>query len=86
MHIGWRSGQSLARDGHTAEHEAHSDTWKTFREDGADERQRFLLMVLAARRSLRKKPRLGLQELERTHDLRVKLRGRLQIAVGDEGK
>ena len=40
-HIGRRSGQSLARDRHTAEHIAHWHTWKTFREDGADEWQRF---------------------------------------------
>ena len=35
--------------------------------------------------SLRKQPRLGLEELEREHDWRAKLRGRLQLAVGDEG-
>jgi hypothetical protein len=34
--------------------------------------------------SLRQQPRLGLEELERAHDLRAKLRGRLQLAVDDE--
>jgi hypothetical protein len=43
-------------------------------------------MVRAAWRSLREEPHLGLDKLERAHDLRAKLRGRLQLAVGDEGK
>jgi hypothetical protein len=34
--------------------------------------------------SLRKQPRLSLKELERAHDWRAKLRGRLQLAVGNE--
>jgi hypothetical protein len=44
--------------------------------------------VLRAWRSLRKQQRLGLDELEHAHDLRAKLRGRLQFAVttvGEEG-
>jgi hypothetical protein len=49
-------------------------------------RQRFLPTVIAAWRSLRKKLRLGLDTLERALDLRAKLRGRLQLAVGDEVK
>ena len=35
---------------------------------------------------MRKKPLLAFDELERAHDLRAKLRERLQLAVGDEGK
>ena len=35
---------------------------------------------------MRKKPRFAFDELERALDLRAKLRGRLQLAVGDEGK
>ena len=42
--------------------------------------------VLAARRSLREKMSLGLDELERALDLRAKLRGRQQLVVGDEEK
>jgi hypothetical protein len=42
--------------------------------------------VLPTWQSLRKKPRLGPDELEWTHDLRAKLRRRQQLAVGDEGK
>jgi hypothetical protein len=34
--------------------------------------------------SLRKQPRLGLEELERANEGRAKLRGRLQLAVDDE--
>ena len=35
---------------------------------------------------MRKKPLEAFEELEHAHDLRAKLRGRLQYAVGDEGK
>jgi hypothetical protein len=35
---------------------------------------------------MREEPHLGLDELERAHDLRAKLRGRQQLAVGDEVK
>jgi hypothetical protein len=35
---------------------------------------------------LRKKPRIGLDELERALDFSAKLRGRPQLAVGDEGE
>jgi hypothetical protein len=35
---------------------------------------------------MRKKPLLAFDELKRAHDLRAKLLGRLQYAVGDEGK
>jgi hypothetical protein len=37
-------------------------------------------------RSLRKKLRLGLDEFEQALDLRAKLRGQQQLAVGDEVK
>jgi hypothetical protein len=43
-------------------------------------------MPLDAWRSLREEPRRRFHELERTLDLRAKLRGRLQFAVGDENK
>jgi hypothetical protein len=81
MHIGRRSGQSLARERHPAEHEAHSPTRRTFRDNGADGRQRLLLTTMVC-----KKPLLAFEQLERAHDLRAKLLGRLQYAVGDEGK
>ena len=35
---------------------------------------------------MRKKPLLAFDELERAHDWLAKLLGRLQYAVGDEGK
>ena len=35
---------------------------------------------------MRKNPILAFDELERALDLRAKLRGRLQFAVGDENK
>jgi hypothetical protein len=34
----------------------------------------------------REEPHRRLHELNRAHDLRAKLRGRLQLAVGDEDK
>jgi hypothetical protein len=45
-----------------------------FRKNGGKGRQRFLPTMLAAWRPLRKKQRLGLDELERALDLRAKLR------------
>ncbi len=35
---------------------------------------------------MRKKPLVAFDELERAHDVRAKPRGRLQYAVGNEGK
>jgi hypothetical protein len=43
-------------------------------------------MPLHAWRLPRVEPRRRLHELERAHDLRAKLRGRLQLAAGDEVK
>jgi MoxR-like ATPase len=81
VRIGRRSGQSLARKRHTGEHEAHSPTRRTFRDNAAEGRQRWLPTVM------RKKPLVAFDEIERAaHDLRAKLLGRLQYAVGDEGK
>ncbi len=80
MHIGRRSGQSLARERHTAEREAHSPTRKTFRDNAAEGRQRLLPTVM------RKKPLVASDELERAHDLLAKLLGRQQLAVEDEAK
>jgi hypothetical protein len=80
VHIGRRGGKSLARERHIAEHEAHSPTRRTFRDNGAEGRQRLLPTVM------RKKPLVAFDELERVHDASVKLLGRLQYAVGDEGK
>jgi hypothetical protein len=76
----------MARERHTAEHDAHSPTRRTFSDNGAEGRQRLLPTVLAAWRSQSQKSRLGHHELEWTRDLRAKMRGRLQLAVGDEGK
>jgi hypothetical protein len=43
-------------------------------------------MPLHACRLSREEPRGSLHELERALDLRAKLRGRQQFAVGDEGE
>jgi hypothetical protein len=43
-------------------------------------------MPLHAWRLQSEEPRRCLYELERAHDLRAKLRRRLQLSVGDEGK
>jgi hypothetical protein len=80
VRIGRRSGQSLARERHAGEHEAHSPTRRTFRDNAAEGQQRLLPTVM------RKIPLLEFDALERAHDLRAKLLGRLQLAVGDEGK
>jgi hypothetical protein len=48
--------------------------------------RRFFPMPLHFWRLHSEEPRRRLDELERVHDLRAKLRGRLQLAVGDEGK
>jgi hypothetical protein len=88
VHTGRRGGQSTARDRHAAKHEAHWHTRGKLREHEIDGEGRwcFLPMPLHAWRSLREEPRRRLHELERTLDLRAKLRGRLQFAVGDESK
>jgi hypothetical protein len=78
VRIGRRSGKSLARERHTAEHEAHSPTPRTFRDNAAEVRQRLLPTVM------RKKPLLAFDEFERAHDWRAKLLGRQQLAVGDK--
>jgi hypothetical protein len=48
VHIGRRSGQSLARKRHTGEHEVHSPivTRRTFRDNAAEGRQRLLPTVV----------------------------------------
>jgi hypothetical protein len=78
VRIGRRSDQSLARERHTAEHDAHSPTRRTFRDNGAEGRQRLLPTVM------RKKPLLAFDDFEHAHDLRAKLLGRLQYAAGDD--
>ena len=78
MRIGRRSGQSLARERHTGEQEAHSPTRRTFRDNAAEGRQRWLPTVI------HKKPLQAFDELERALDLRAKLLGRLQLAVGGD--
>jgi hypothetical protein len=79
VHIGRRSGQPLARERHTGEHEAHSPTRRAFRNNAAEGRQRLLPTVM------REKPLLAFDELERAHDVSEKLLGRLQLAVdGDD--
>ena len=90
VRIGRRSGQSLARGRHTRNHEAHSTTRGISHENGGDGEAALAadaaVTVLQAWRSLRKKLRLGLDEFEQAHDLRAKLRGQQQLAVGDEVK
>jgi hypothetical protein len=76
VRIGRRSGQSLARERRTGEHEAHWHTRRIIHKNGAEEWQRFLPTVLAAWQSLREKTRFSLDELERALDLRAKLRRR----------
>ena len=76
VRIGRRSGQSLARERHTGEHEAHSPTRRTFRDNAAEGRQRWLPTVM------RKKPLVVFDELERALDVSTKLLGRRQLAVG----
>ena len=79
VHIGSRSGQSTACKRHKWEHEAHSPTRSTFRDNAAEWRQRLLPTMM------RKKPLVAFDELERVHDWRAKLLGRQQFAaVGDE--
>jgi hypothetical protein len=51
VRIGRRGGQSLARERDTGDHEAHSPTRRTFRDNAAEGRQRWLPTVLAERRS-----------------------------------
>jgi hypothetical protein len=80
VRISRRSGQSLARERHAGEHEAHSHTRRIFRDNAAEGRQRLLPTVM------RKKPRLGFDELEGAHDMSVKLLTLLQLAVSDEVK
>ena len=75
VRIGRRSGQSLARERHAGEHEAHSPTRRTFRDNAAEGRQRWLPTVM------RKKPLLAFDEFEHAHDLRAKLLGRRQLAA-----
>ena len=72
----WRSGQSLARERHTGEHEAHSPTRRTFRDNAAVGQQRLLPTVI------HKNPLVELDALERRFlDWREKLLGRRQYAV-----
>jgi hypothetical protein len=85
-HVGRRGGQSLARERHTGENEAHSPTRRTFSDNAAEGWQLLMPTVLPAWRSLRKKTRLCIDETERTHDLRAKLRWRQQFAAGEEGR
>jgi hypothetical protein len=58
VHIGRRSGQSLARERHAGEHEVHSPTRRTFRNIAAEGRQRWLPTVM------RKKPLAAFEELK----------------------
>jgi hypothetical protein len=78
VRIGRRSDQSLARERHTEEHQAHLPTRKKIRDNAAEGGQQATVM--------RKKTLLAFDELERAHDLRAKLLGRLQLAVGDDVK
>jgi hypothetical protein len=83
VHTARCSGQSMARERHTPEHAAHSPTRRILRRNGAEGQQRFLTTALAAwRRSLRKKTRFSLDELERTLEFRAKFSTRQQISVG----
>ena len=86
VHTGRRGGQSTARGRHAAAHDAHWHTRRKLREHVAEGRRRFFPMPLHAWRLPREEPRRRLHELERAHDVSVKLLARLQLAVGDEGK
>ena len=86
VHIGRRSSQSLARERHTGEHEAHSPTRTTWNKNGSEGRQRLLPTVLPAWRSLSETTHCHVHELKRALDLRAKLCRRLQLAIGDDGK
>jgi hypothetical protein len=78
VRIGRRSDQSLARERHTGEHEAHSPKRRTFRNNAAEGRQRLLPTVL------RNQAFLAFDELERALDLRANQLGRRQYAAGDD--
>jgi hypothetical protein len=78
VRIGSRGGQTMARGRHKGEHEAHSPTRRTFRDNGAEGRKRLLPTVM------RKIPLLTFDKIERAHDLCAKLFGRLQLAVGGD--
>ena len=82
VHIGRRSDQSLARERHAGEHAAQSPARGIFRDNRGEGRQLWLPTVM------RKKPLVVLEKLELAgyDDLTAKLRGRLQYAVGNEGK
>ena len=86
VHTGRRGGHSTARGRHAAAHDAHWHTRRKLREHVTEGRRRLVPMPLHAWRLPRKEPRRCLHELERAHDLRAKLRGRLQLTVGDEDK
>jgi hypothetical protein len=76
----------MARGRHAAAHDAHWHTRRKIREHVTKGRRRFFSMPLHAWRLPREEPRRCLHELERALNLRAKLRGRQQFAVGDEGK
>jgi hypothetical protein len=80
VHIGRRSDHSMASERHTGEHDAHSPTRRTLRDNAGEGRQRLLPTVM------RKNPLVVFDELERAHDVSAKLLGRLQYSIGDEGK
>ncbi len=80
VHTGRRGNQTLARERHTAEHNAQSTTREKRAENVTEGRRWFLQTVML------KKPRLAFDELERAYDVSVELRGRLQFTVDNEGK
>jgi hypothetical protein len=86
VHTGRRGGQSTARGRHAAAHDAHWHTRRQLREHVAEGQRRFFQMPLHAGRLSREEPRRRLYELDQALDVSVKLLGRLQLAVGDEGE
>jgi hypothetical protein len=86
VHTGGSGGQSTACGSHAAAHDAHWHTRRKLRQHVTEGRRRFFSITLHASRLPRKKTHCSLRELESTLDLRAKLHGRQQFAVGNEGK
>ena len=85
-HLHFLPSKSTARGRHAAAHDAQWHTRRKLREHVTEGRRWFFPLPLHSRRLPRAEPRCRLHELERVHNWRAKLRGRLQCAVGDEGK
>ena len=85
-HTGRRGDESTARGQHAAAHDAHWHTRRKLCGHVTEGRRRFFPMPLRTWRLPLEEERRRLHEHEWPFDLRAKLCGRLQLAVGDEGK